>query len=58
MDNTRKVTIDILESTVNIGEKKLLRNLKITVMFEEDNMSVKTKIRKDRIVNFVEPKKC
>ena len=58
MDNIRKITVDILESTVKIGEKKFLPNLKITVEFEEDILSTKTKIQENRIVKFVEPKKC
>ena len=52
---TKRVTIEILESTVKIGEKK--SNLKITVKFEEDNISAETKIRKDRIVKFVKTKR-
>ena len=58
MDNTRKITVNILESAVKIGEKKFLQNLKITVEFEEDILSTKTKIQENRIVKFVKPKRC
>ena len=50
--------VDILKSTVKIGEKKFLPNLKITVEFEEDILSTKTKIQENRIVKFVKPKRC
>ena len=52
MDNTRKVTVNILGSTVKIGEEKFLSNLKITVVFEEDNLSTE-----NRIVKIVKPKR-
>ena len=58
MDNTRKVTVNILGSTVKIGEEKFLSNLKITVEFEEDILSTENKIQENRIVKFVEPKRC
>ena len=56
MDNTRKVTVDILESTVKIGEEKFLPNLRITVVFEEDILSSENKIQEERRVKLVEPR--
>ena len=53
MDNTRKVRVNIVGSTVKIGEEKFLSNLKITVVFEEDNLSTE-----NRIVKIVKPKRC
>ena len=53
MDNTRKVTVNILGSTVKIGEEKFFSNLKITVEFAEDNLSTE-----NRIVKIVKPKRC
>ena len=58
MDNTRKVTVNILGSAVKIGEEKFLPNLRITVVFEEDILSTENKIQENRIVKFVEPKRC
>ena len=58
MDNTRKVTVNILGSTFKIGEEKFLPNLMITVEFEEYILSTEDKIQGNRIVKCVEPNRC